>query len=185
AVLEGPPRELARLGRPRARRQHRPQDACEVQRAAMAVNLGDILARVRARGAHEHRQHVVEPLPADRIAGNCMKQLTIVAGAPDHSRQDLGRHRPRHPDDADTAAARRRRDGGDRVAHAYALSGAGMMRSRRNTPSPSLRVVTPGTLSSVMWMMRRSCGLIGLTVMVRPVARAFSPSRVAISTSDP
>jgi hypothetical protein len=60
AVVERPPRELPRRREPCSAREHLGQHAFHVVRAAVAVQLRDILARERAWRPHRERQHAIE-----------------------------------------------------------------------------------------------------------------------------
>src|SRR5262249_10237211 len=129
-------------------------------------------------------QHLVETLAGGGVARAREDHPPVVESvAPDERGRQRDRARPGHAHDPHAAGAGRCRDRRDRVVVPHTFSGAGTMRRRRTTPSPSLRVVPPGTLSGVMWMIRRSCGLIGFIVIVVRVRTAFSPSRLAMSPS--
>src|SRR5439155_26337364 len=107
AVAHRPPRELAGLGEPRAAFDHGREQPAEVMRAAVAVQLGDILAGERTRRAHREREHLVEPLVSRARPGDA--HASIEVGDPDELADDRDRARAAEPHDADPAYARRGR----------------------------------------------------------------------------
>ena len=128
-VEEGALRELARQGAPRAQLHHPGDQRLEDQRAAVAMQLEDVLAGVGVRAGEEERQAGIDRLlrgieesGEDGAAGR--RQLA------EQDRGDLGCPRTRDADDPDPAPARRggRRHDGIRAAHAgeaTAAAGAG------------------------------------------------------------
>jgi len=118
AVEEGALGELARPRRPGARPQHGFECLPQDDRAAVAVQLENVLSRVTVRRAHEHGQRLVDELPAgaDRAA---VVHVVCLPGAaampPEHHPGDRLRGGAADPDHADASDARRRCNGSDRL----------------------------------------------------------------------
>ncbi len=55
-------RELTGLGEPSSALDHRREQSPEVVRAAVAVELGDVLAGERRRRPHREREHLIDAL---------------------------------------------------------------------------------------------------------------------------
>ena len=76
AVQKGAPRELARPGRRSAAIDQEPQDRAEREGAAVAVNLGDVLARVGVRAGHNRQETLVEDFARLRVRHMAVEQFS-------------------------------------------------------------------------------------------------------------
>ena len=123
AVEECPPGELARRRQPRAAGddplRHHPQQ----RRGAMTRELDDVLARVRARRAHDGAERFVDALVALRVddadPAKCVRgELRERDRALEQGTDDRDRVRPADANHPDGALTYRRRDGGDRIVGA-------------------------------------------------------------------
>ena len=116
AVEECPQGEFARARRTGAGGQQAVQYAAQGNRAAVAAQLGYVLAGVRAWTRHEEQQGLVDQLI---VAVEDLHQVRVagsgVAGAAGDAARDPQGFRPTDAHHADAAAAGRGRDGGDGV----------------------------------------------------------------------
>ena len=116
AVEEGAEGEFARAGGAGAGGQQAVQYAAQGNRAAVAAQLGNVLAGVRAWTRHEEQQGLVDQLI---VAVEDLHQVRIarfgVAGAAGDAAGNPQGFRPAHANHADATAPYRGRDGGDGV----------------------------------------------------------------------
>src|SRR5262249_34375783 len=152
---------LTRLGDPRAALDHGREQLLEVVRPTVTVELGDILAGERRRGPHRERQHLIEP-SAGAIARPAEADPTIEPRLrhAEHRGGDRARRRSAEPHDADPANAGGGGDRRDRVVGRFVerfvagpghSAAAGTTRMWRSSPSPSLRLDSPGISAIAMW----------------------------------
>ncbi len=123
SVEKCPPGELARRRQPRAAGDdplgHHPQQGG----GAMTRELDDVLARIRARRAHDGAERFVDALAALRVddadQAKCVRgELRERDRALEQGTDDRDRVRPADANHPDGALAYRRRDGGDRIVGA-------------------------------------------------------------------
>ena len=117
AVEKGAFGELAALGEAAAEAEGAAQDAARDARAAVAMELDDVLAREAVRGAEIDAKAVVAEgtavdLARDHAIGLEVADCRIPGGA-EHLFRDGERAVPAQPHDGDPALPRRRGDGGD------------------------------------------------------------------------
>ena len=179
--MHGSARELARLGDACATGDHRREQALQVVRPAMAVQLGDVLAGERRRPAHRERQHLIDPRAPPRSCAQPTRTSRDRASPPPSTshaiaiaRGPLSRTIPTPPTPAAVAIAAIVSSG--RLTRLVTARGRpGTTRMWRSSPSPSLRLDSPGISAIAMWTMRRSCGVIGWSSTICLVCSAFSP----------
>src|SRR5690606_26193967 len=111
-VEEGAPREFARLREAGAEAHAPARDLAQHHRAAMALQLEDVLARVGARPGEEEGDPLVEE-GAALAAEPAEARVARHEGAAGDGLRDGGGERARDAHDANTAAARRGRDSRD------------------------------------------------------------------------
>ena len=144
AVEEGAPGKLPGLGGPRAVLEDRVQDGFGREQAAMTGDFDDVLARERARRAHDGDQHLVHGVAAsDDVAK--MNGVRFgrggfrgsAAGGDEAMVGDAQRPRAGEPDHGKAAFSQR---GGDRsdgvVNHPGPLAGHTPGSRRRECPRP-------------------------------------------------
>src|SRR5688572_7743552 len=115
----------------------------------MALQFRDVLPGKRRRSSHGERQHLIE-LPASTIARPPKPHGPIEPLRVDTDGLccDCDRRWAAQPDDTDAPNARRGRDRGDGVVAHSAV--AGTTRIWRSSPSPSLRLDSPGISAIAM-----------------------------------
>ena len=118
AVPEGPPRELAFFRQPRPPgAPDEPHDAVHDQRVAMAADLGEVLARVRAGGGVEDRHGLLHDPVVPVLEGDGHRNVRGPDFAPGDGGEDLPRAGAADPHGADAASPPGRGFGIDGVAY--------------------------------------------------------------------
>ena len=124
-VEERPPGELARLGETGAELEAAPQEHLQDHRAAVALELEDVLGGVRVRRGKVEGDAIVDRR-ARRIAEARARRMTWFGQQPEQLRREGLEARAGHADHADARAPRRGGDRGDRVGGAQRFAVAGL-----------------------------------------------------------